>query len=715
MDLDPREYMATALHSNQKHTTGPVTSDILFILRPANTVSRTSNRPVPPQLAPVQRGMMDNHQQLGSPDITNESRRPSILDILMDSPRSVDSRRPSLMTNGSNEERRPSNPTSISSRKSSLTPPHPLSVDAQYRPASPSSLAVPGPNGIRRTSVMSANNLTHSGSDPEWLDANGNTPSNMMARSNSLQPTPTHELEQQQQQQGSQARKNSGFKAQLKRLVGWGSKSKKAATVPAPQQSDQQPHQLNPGHPHQFGSQSYIHQNTSSVSMQSPEAYYDPTPSQISVVSAPATPLTPSPSSPHKQGRAMSVPTIRNQPMTSQDHQAQEPLSSPITASPLAVLEPFQPPERAESVTSLSSEDTTDDEDEDIPNVDISDDSSDEEEDEEEEQHSEKTQPAQIQECSTHTTPQGHPQELSAAAPGTAPPSELNDIQAQYAMWMDSQPPEQPTPPAAAKPVPVVSTPSTAGAPVTQESEISASPSSSSTASSSHQSAATTSSTSCTSTNKTEQSAPARDQEQVQPTSTSTQLQQPMSSAAQAQQPPQPSQRSSLQVAHGVDSDLLLLVTCGVDYLKSRETGKWEDEGGYEFHPWNRPEGSFAVRKRQEEEAAKAKAEAKAAAALEAEEATNNPSTKDITGKEIDEADNNSSSSHDPQEASQASQEAPQEENGQVPLMSPISTPSTPAPITPTKIQPVPGPIAPKDQALQDDEFQRIVASHIVF
>lgn len=42
--------------------------------------------------------------------------------------------------------------------------------------------------------------------------------------------------------------------------------------------------------------------------------------------------------------------------------------------------------------------------------------------------------------------------------------------------------------------------------------------------------------------------------------------------------------------------DLYLLVAHGVDFLKTRENTKWEEEGGYEFHPWNRPQSSFAVR-----------------------------------------------------------------------------------------------------------------------
>ncbi|CEG75730.1 Putative Genomic scaffold, msy_sf_9 [Rhizopus microsporus] len=44
--------------------------------------------------------------------------------------------------------------------------------------------------------------------------------------------------------------------------------------------------------------------------------------------------------------------------------------------------------------------------------------------------------------------------------------------------------------------------------------------------------------------------------------------------------------------------DLYLLVAHGVDFLKTKENTKWEEEGGYEFHPWNRPQSSFAVRQR---------------------------------------------------------------------------------------------------------------------
>jgi hypothetical protein len=46
---------------------------------------------------------------------------------------------------------------------------------------------------------------------------------------------------------------------------------------------------------------------------------------------------------------------------------------------------------------------------------------------------------------------------------------------------------------------------------------------------------------------------------------------------------------------HDLD-DLFLLVAHGVDFLTDKENSKWEEEGGYEFHPWNRPQSSFAVR-----------------------------------------------------------------------------------------------------------------------
>lgn len=41
--------------------------------------------------------------------------------------------------------------------------------------------------------------------------------------------------------------------------------------------------------------------------------------------------------------------------------------------------------------------------------------------------------------------------------------------------------------------------------------------------------------------------------------------------------------------------DLFLLVAHGVEFLTSRENSQWEEYGGYEFHPWNRPQGSFSV------------------------------------------------------------------------------------------------------------------------
>ncbi|KAI9476250.1 MAG: hypothetical protein EXX96DRAFT_486721 [Benjaminiella poitrasii] len=47
--------------------------------------------------------------------------------------------------------------------------------------------------------------------------------------------------------------------------------------------------------------------------------------------------------------------------------------------------------------------------------------------------------------------------------------------------------------------------------------------------------------------------------------------------------------------------DLYILVAHGVDFLTAREKTKWEEDGGgYDFHPWNRPQSSFAIRSQQQ-------------------------------------------------------------------------------------------------------------------
>lgn len=38
--------------------------------------------------------------------------------------------------------------------------------------------------------------------------------------------------------------------------------------------------------------------------------------------------------------------------------------------------------------------------------------------------------------------------------------------------------------------------------------------------------------------------------------------------------------------------DLSYLIQNGIGFLETKESSKWEDDGGYEFHPWNRPKSS---------------------------------------------------------------------------------------------------------------------------
>lgn len=531
--------MATVLHQQQQSSAqGPITGDLLFVLRRADTLYQ--KRRTVPTLSPV-----DVHNHRASPP--PEERRPSILDILMDSPRPGDSRRPSVMSSPRfMDDRRPSVPSSIHSapeRKTSLTP------------SSPTHLLTPPTSSFRRASVMSTSNMSTVSSiysdSGTWEDGGSG-----LARSVSMQPGVTSNIETPRK------KKENSFKEQLKRLVGWGSKSKKTPPPPLASTEQQNPQQI-------------MQQNLSSISVQTPPTFADHSASQVSVasappmsappMSAPPTPLTPSPSSNKTMHPKITTqnPTEPATPIIDQKEAFNAPFS-PIQQKAPSTADATS--DRSPSVSSISSVDNDDDDvdDEEIQGIEVSDDSEDEQE-------------------ATNTTVANIQKDGS-----------MNDIQAQYAMWMDiqqggiaatdnHQTPKSPT------------TLSNQDPPMPDHSSgkanMSVSPSSTSTVSSATQSSlasatCNTTSTTPTSTNTTTTSHPP-------PHETAHSEKVLVTESPAVTKPPE-------MASPEIMDDLYLLVTRGIDYLQSRESTNWDDDGGYDFHPWNRPDGSFSIRKKKQ-------------------------------------------------------------------------------------------------------------------
>ncbi|KAI8140823.1 hypothetical protein BJV82DRAFT_715401 [Fennellomyces sp. T-0311] len=637
--LDPRDHMASALHKQQAH--GPVTSDLLFILRRADESQPQQEYP-PPLLSPVGGNKFNHDSDMMMP----EERRPSILDILMDSPRSTEDRRPSFMKGPMTpvDDRRPSLPSSLATsssqeqqRKSSLTPPCQQGA----------TLTPPPISGFRRTSVMSGTSSVYSDCPPTAMDhssswdglaAPSSSSSSSIARSASLQPGDAATVAAQQMQRSTtstnNAKKESSFKQQLKRLVGWGSKSKKSPPPPLESPSS--------------SSLMMMQQNGSSLSVKpTPSSpFLETTASQVSIVSAPPTPLTPTPGKNAISSKALSPRREDHPPATPiKDRPHLSPVAAAASASATSMIDPAVATES--HVSSLSSLSSDDDDDDDVEvgkeTVDLSDDSDDSSSDEEEEDKPPKP------------PPKGEP---------------LSDIQAQYTMWMDSQKSDQPGEKRASKTE--CEPPSNEPQPQLQQPEISSSPSSTLTTSSN----TTTSlaSTSCTSSNNQNNNTATNDKEDENPATP----------PAAAPHPTEP--------APDMD-DLYLLVTRGVDFLQSRESSKWDDEGGYEFHPWNRPDGSFAVRK---------KSQVSLVEELQPQQQQPLPTVEQQAASEDEEDKASSTNSTKNEEAT-----PPKERSN-----------STSSKLSSSRQQQVRHPAAPPSQnekLIDEQELQRIVAAHIVF
>jgi hypothetical protein len=613
--------------SESPNATAPITSDLLFVLLRAGTrhLQRTSKK--------GERGAGDeggsgigsgvglnnNHYNshnkvpadLTIPNfLTAEDRRPSILDILMDSPRPTEQRRPSAMMNNvltdpmprspecdkkmgttllnSGERKASASSTSSlnqgvaspqggtlnitmannsgsncgslqqqhhqhqqspsSSSSSSLFPPintTPNSNNNSINSRSPNAFSPPSILGFRRSSVQSSSISGSSSTDDRPITSESNildgtayynhpsaSSSSTMARSHSAQPSSASPT-------SGEKRKDS-FKQQLKRFVGWGSKQKK----PAPLNTNT--------YDNNSSNANYTMQPNSAATTDSPSDTHH-------FVSAPSTPLPQTPGTPRSlKSRQIPLPSdsrIDQQQQNPKNPQKEsKPLPDPSAAAIAAAAAVSAANKRLSTVSSISSSSiSTEELSEQAQQVDLDDDS------EEEVEHSEKQEIESIHEGKNDVS--------------TIPKKEdVSEIQSQYAMWMNSQ---TPTEASDSKPPSVLSNNSHPPSTPTknplrnnktlilseQEQNNSnvmmTSLSNTSTNSTSTATSASSAVTSCSSSKKEEKRVP--------------------------------------EQQHDLD-DLFLLVAHGVDFLTDKENSKWEEEGGYEFHPWNRPQSSFTVR-----------------------------------------------------------------------------------------------------------------------
>ncbi|KAI8884715.1 hypothetical protein K501DRAFT_312534 [Backusella circina FSU 941] len=754
IELDPNESMSRVLSqqiSDSPNATAPITSDLLFVLLRAGTkhLQRTSQK--------GERGTGDeggvgigtgvglnnNHYNshnkapadLTIPNfLTAEDRRPSILDILMDSPRLVEQRRPSAMMNNvltdpmsrlseydkktgmtilnSSERKASASSTSSlnqgvassqggtlnitmtnnsgsnhgsqqqhhhqqyqqspsSSSSSSLFPPintTPNSNNNSINSRSPNAFSPPSILGFRRSSVQSSSISGSSSTDDRPITSESNildgtayynhpsaSSSSIMARSHSAQPSsfvPQSPI-------SSEKRKES-FKQQLKRFVGWGSKQKK----PAPLNTNTNDNNgLNPN---------YTMQPNSATTTDSPSDTHH-------FVSAPSTPLPQTPGTP-RSFKSRQLPYSADSRIDQQQqqeqspktpHQEAKPLPDPSAAAIAAAAAVSAATKRLSTVSSISSSSiSTEELSEQAQQVDLEEDS------EEEVDHSEK-------------------QEIEFAHKNKSEDSliprtkeDVSEIQSQYAMWMNSQTPTEASeskspsvhsnnshPPSTPTKNPLRNNKTL----VLSEQE-------------QNNSNVMMTSLSNTSTNSTS-------------TATSSSSALTSYSSNKKEEKPVPEQQ------HDLD-DLFLLVAHGVDFLTDKENSKWEEEGGYEFHPWNRPQSSFAVR-----QAAKAAAAANKKNTLPVEfteqlsvEATNeNNEDIETTSAAIAMSLLSSSDENKPMSpplTPQTSNEQQEEGQSQESLAKRVLGSEKPS----VAAQPV-----VENQTLDDDELQRIVASHIVF
>ncbi|KAI8355078.1 hypothetical protein EDC96DRAFT_609733 [Choanephora cucurbitarum] len=177
--------------------------------------------------------------------------------------------------------------------------------------------------------------------------------------------------------------------------------------------------------------------------------------------------------------------------------------------------------------------------------------------------------------------------------------------------------------------------------------------------------------------------------------------------------------------------DLFLLVAHGIDFLTSKENTQWEEEGGYEFHPWNRPESSFAkVRKQEKKQQESTQYETSSivnhlsspsspppptpiakqtAVKVEQEDSSATLIASSSSYSTSSSASSSNSSSSSASSSHTSSHTGGQTELRMVPSKQSIATNESLSKST------IKHGLSNKKQAVDDEELQRIVAAHIVF
>lgn len=614
--------------SSSPNHSGPITSDLLFVVRKAGSMVKQSQKQRHPP-----KGSQYSHERM-HPDhlptaMTSEDRRPSILDILMYSTPRMGERRPSVMSSllesppRSTEDvnnRRLSgctinNNCSNQERKLSLN--HQVQQQQQSPSSSSSSFQTSkSPNSLlgfnRRSSAQSSSVISGSSIDDERNIHSDST----IVMDNSIQVTPTSSSSVMRSQQPSISteRKKESFKQQLKRLVGWGSSSSNKK-----QQTNQPPSVATP-----------FSNNTSAIVDYNSH-------SDISFISAPSTPLPPTPSTlrsiplpKSRQGSTSHHPLEVNNPIIISRRPSETmTLNDPSAAAIAAAAAVTAASKRLSAVSSVSTssssttsvtleeiaaatnqalgidedeEENEDDDDGDTVDDDVQGDAnSDGYSDDNNVDASTAATALSLREDAVSKKSAEEPVVMSIPPPSASPESAYEDasaadIQTQYAMWMHSQTnisvPEEatPVPPnkstsqtlSSTKALTAMSTPSSRSSMQKKSSTISNN----------------TSIMSTTSTPPTSSVAVSTPAQSNYTTSTPSLVSTSTTNKVEVEESLHP-----MSSNNGQDlDDLFLLVAHGVDFLTTRENTKWEEEGGYEFHPWNRPQSSFSVRQQQQQQ-----------------------------------------------------------------------------------------------------------------
>ncbi|KAK4517835.1 bud emergence protein 1 [Mucor velutinosus] len=799
-ELNPNELMSNVLlqqKSSSPNHSGPITSDLLFVLRKAGSAVKKpyqkerhlgmqkSNQVNP--LPPLSISQQQQQQQQQSDEYT---RRPSILDILMDAAPKMGERRPSVMSSLleppprlTEDNRRPSGLNNINQERKS----HQQQYIQQASPSSSSSSSFPtstkSPNSIlgfnRRSSAQSSSVLSSSSIDEQQLV---NSDSTLIIDHLEVTPTSSSSIMRPSNTNSTDSRKKESFKQQFKRFVGWGSSSsastKKQANIPPPLTTP-------------FSTQSDLQ-----------------SPSEISFVSAPSTPLPPTPGTPRsflpanpksRQGSA-SHPLEVSTPIMSRRPSEATALNDPSAAAMAAAAAVTAANKRLSTVSSVSSSTASSVTSEEIAAAahqglmmaDTNDDDSSDDEDQQERPTSvsngnsndAKKKDKGSLEQSVDLSPQ-QAMQAEVTTPRNAAVEEPNDIQVQYAMWMNSQtnvniPEEEasaaPILPAKSpassiitvsssailtKALPPVTPHQPAKSPLRSKSS-NISNATTATANMAPSVVATTPAQSTCATTATPSIASANTKTEIEEDASSIHQQQQQQPPHQPQQKQQ--QQQQLEPLHPMPSnngqdldDLFLLVAHGVDFLTIRENTKWEEEGGYDFHPWNRPQSSFAVRQQEQQQQQRNKDvpplpvdyTSQRNQSQDGSNGSISGSSASMNGNHETAADNTSAALTmarslllSPAASEEQQQQQQQKQN------KPISPPLTPLPQQPLQENPqeehvqqpqqqesplsmakrilgakveIPSPSAQpvavpqQHQSVDDEELQRIVASHIVF